>query len=133
MVFKDSHCEKCGEIYTYRWCESCQIDDLKKNFTNWTSGNEIVDDFIQDIQLKINGYNDIIVEWIPYNQFDNVKEISKDDLDTIYSAIWKDGPLYYCLYKKEYERKLGNKQVALKYLSNSQNITNELLYKVQKF
>ena len=34
------------------------------------------------------------------------------------------------LYKKEYERKLGNKKVALKSLYNSQNITNDLLNKV---
>src|SRR5438046_1461297 len=133
MVFQDEYCEKCGEKYTnvkYKWCEPCQMNYLKKNFTNWTSGNEEVDDFIQEKQPKINDYNDVIVEWIPYNQFNNIKEIRKDDFTTIYSAIWKDGPLYYCFYKKEYVRKLGNKQVALKYLYNSQNITNELLNKI---
>ena len=56
-----------------------------------------------------------------------IKEISKDGFAT---AIWKDGPLYYCLHKKGYERKLGNKLVALKYLHNSQNITNEFLNEV---
>ena len=83
------------------------------------------------MQPKINYYNDVIFEWIPYNQFDNIiKEISKDGFAT---AIWKDGPLYYCLHKKGYERKLGKKLVALKYLhSNSQNITNEFYDKVIK-
>ncbi|CAB5298030.1 unnamed protein product [Rhizophagus irregularis] len=130
MVFQDEHCEKCGKKYTnvkYKWCETCQINYLEKNFANWTSGNEIIDNFIQEFQLKINDYNDIIIEWIPYDQFDNIKEIRKDGFSTIYSTIWKDGPLYYCLYKKEYKRKLGKKQVALKYMHNSQNITNELL------
>jgi len=75
---------------------------------------------------KIDDYDDIIFEWIPYNQFDNIKEISI----TLHLAIWKDAPLYYCLYEKEYERKLGNKLVTLKYLHNSQNITNKLLNKV---
>uniref|UniRef100_U9U9U5 Protein kinase domain-containing protein n=1 Tax=Rhizophagus irregularis (strain DAOM 181602 / DAOM 197198 / MUCL 43194) TaxID=747089 RepID=U9U9U5_RHIID len=132
MVFQDDHCEKCGKKYTnvkYKWCESCQINYIEKGFINWTSGNEIVDNFIQEFQLKINDYNDIIIEWIPYDQFDNIKEIRKDGFSTIYSTIWKDGPLYYCLYKKEYKRKLGKKQVALKYMHNSQNITNELLVK----
>ncbi|CAB4412449.1 unnamed protein product [Rhizophagus irregularis] len=132
IVFQDNHCEKCGKKYTtvkYKWCESCQINYLEKNFTNWTSENEIVDNFIQEFQLKINDYNDIIIEWIPYDQFDNIKEIRKDGFITIYSTIWKDGPLYYCLYKKEYVRKLGKKQVALKYMHISQNITNELLIK----
>ncbi|CAB4420289.1 unnamed protein product [Rhizophagus irregularis] len=134
MVFQVDHCEKCGNKYTnvkYKWCELCQINYLKKNFTNWTSGNEIVDNFIQEFQLKINDYDDIIIEWIPYDQFDNIKKIRKDGFVTIYSTIWKDGPLYYCLYKKEYQRKLGKKQVALKYMHNSQNITNELLIRVR--
>ena len=26
-----------------------------------------IDNFIQEIQLKINKYNDIVLEWIPYN------------------------------------------------------------------
>ena len=42
------------------------------------------------MQLKISDYNDLVVEWIPYNQFNNIKEIGKGDSATIYSAIWKD-------------------------------------------
>ena len=97
---------------------------------NLTSGNEKIDNFIQEMQLKIDSYYNIIFEWIPYNQFDDIKEIGKDGFVIVYSAIWKNGPLYYCLYKKEYERKLGNKKVTLKSLYNSQNITNDLLNKV---
>ena len=47
------------------------------------------------MQLKRNFHDDIIFEWIPYNQFDDIKEIRKGDFATIYSAIWKGGPLYY--------------------------------------
>ncbi|EXX70648.1 hypothetical protein RirG_085530 [Rhizophagus irregularis DAOM 197198w] len=108
IVIQDEYCEKYGEeymIFMYcwnkKWCKPCQIDNLKKNFINWTSGNEKVDNFIQEFQLKINHYNDIIVEWIPYNQFDNIKEIGKNDLFTIYSAIWKNGQLNYDKNKKE--------------------------------
>ena len=78
IVLQDEYCEKCSEEYTdikKKWCKPCQIDYLKKNFTNWTSKNEKVDNFIQEMQLKINYYNNIIFEWIPYNQFDNIKEI----------------------------------------------------------
>jgi len=45
----DTDCKNCGEVYTRvedRWCESCQIDKLRKNFTNWISGNEIIDYYI---------------------------------------------------------------------------------------
>ena len=124
-------CEKCGEDYTnytnqrHSWCKTCQIDNLKGNFTNWTSGNEKIDDFIQGMQLKINEHNDIVFEWIPYNQFSDIKEISKGNFSTVHSAIWKDGLLNYDEVNKEYTRKL-NYKVALKCLHNSQNITNEV-------
>ena len=38
-------------------------------------------------------------EWIPYNQFGNIEEIGKGGFATVYSAIWKDGPLGYIRVK----------------------------------
>jgi hypothetical protein len=78
------------------------------------------------MQLEINRPYDIIFEWIPYNQFINIKEIDKGGFATIYSATWKDGPLSYDNY--EYTR--VRKQVVLKQLYNSQNITIEFLNEV---
>ncbi|EXX53481.1 hypothetical protein RirG_243460 [Rhizophagus irregularis DAOM 197198w] len=127
MVLYDGYCEKCGEIYTdikKKWCKPCQIINLKENLGNWTSENEKIDNFIQTIQLDINRYHNIIFEWIPYNQFDIIKEIDKSDFVTVYLAVWKSGPLEYDHYKKEYTR-INNIKVALKFLSNSQNIIDE--------
>src|SRR2546429_293523 len=87
IVLDDGYCKDCNEIYTdirHNWCKPCQINNLKKNFANWTSGNEKIDEFIQEKQLKIDGHGDIIVEWIPYNQFDDIKEIGKGGFTTIY-------------------------------------------------
>jgi hypothetical protein len=85
------------------------------------------------MQLKINNLNDIIFEWIPYNQFNNIKEIGKSSYSTVYSAIWKDGPLYYDNVKMELKR-VSEKKVALKCfkynICNIQNIINKLLNKV---
>ena len=81
------------------------------------------------MQLKINGRHDIVFEWIPYNQLNNIKEIGKGGFATVYSAIWKDGPLHYGFYDNEYIRE-SDKIVALKCLHNSQNITNEFLNEV---
>ena len=78
-----SSCEKCGEEYTnegWEWCKPCQIDNLKGNFTNWTSGNEKIDNVIQEMQLKIDSSRDIVFEWIPYNQFSDIKEIGRGGL-----------------------------------------------------
>jgi hypothetical protein len=132
VVLENDYCEKCGEKYTmptaYKWCRPCQINHLKNDFTNWTSGNEKIDDFIQGMQLEIEEWsnnNYVVFEWIPYNQF---KEIGKSDFATIYSAIWKDGPICYNRYKREHIRKSDTK-VVLKCLYNLQNI-NEVLNQV---
>ncbi|CAB5380279.1 unnamed protein product [Rhizophagus irregularis] len=133
IVLSNSYCKECGEIYTdikAKWCKSCQINGLKQNFVNWTSKNERIDNFIQKMQLKISNYDDIIVEWIPYNQLNSIKEIGKGGFATVYFAIWKDGPLKY---EMELKRTTPNKEVALKCLHNSQNITNEFLNEVNAY
>src|ERR1044072_2069078 len=84
------------------------------------SGNKKVDDLIQEMRLKFNSKKDIIFEWIPYNLFDNIEEIGKGDFATVYSAIWKYGPLHYNDHKEEYSRR-SHKNVALNCLHNSQN------------
>ncbi|EXX60404.1 polo kinase CDC5 [Rhizophagus irregularis DAOM 197198w] len=112
-------CNNIIENIQFKWCKTCQINDLRENFTNHISGNEEVDNFIQKKQLGISNYNDIIIEWIPYHQFEKIKEIGKDDLSTVYLATWKDGPLNYEVDKREYKR-ISNKTVVLKFLDNSQ-------------
>ena len=80
------------------------------------------------MQLKIDSYSNIIFEWIPYNQFNIIRELSKSGFATINLAVWKDGSLSYNYEKRKYTRN-ENKKVALKCLNNSQNI-NEFLNKV---
>jgi hypothetical protein len=104
---------------------------VQNNFT-LSSGNEKIDGFIQEMQLNIEDhhYKNIVFGWIPYNQFNEIKEISRDNTLTLHSAIWKNGPLYYDDNKKEYRRD-SNKIVALKYLQNSQNTIEILINEVQ--
>ena len=92
----------------------------------YCSGNIKIDNLIQEMHLKINSKIDTIFTWIPYNQFDNIEEISKGDFATIYSAIWKNGPLNNC---QKYTRE-SDKRVILKCLYNSHNITDEFLNEV---
>ncbi|EXX71019.1 kinase-like domain-containing protein [Rhizophagus irregularis DAOM 181602=DAOM 197198] len=126
LILRNLYCNKCGKKFTkktYKWCKSCQINDLEKN---WTSGNEKIDNLVQEKQLNINGFNDIIVEWIPYNQFNNIKELEKDEFTMIYSAIWNDDRLFYNYVNycdNKYIRR-KNTKVILK-LYNSQNTTTD--------
>src|SRR6266542_196689 len=108
MILEDEYCEKCGEQYSDNlgeWCKSCLINHLKSNFKNWTSKNEKIDNVIREIQLKINKWHDIVFEWIPFNQFSDLKEIGEGGYARVYSAIWKEGPLDYDINKKEWIRK----------------------------
>jgi hypothetical protein len=73
------------------------------------------------MQLKVNKHEDTILEWIPYNRFDEIKEIGKNGSDTIYLTIWKDGPLSYNEQYWNYTRD-SKKEVVLKCLHDSQNI-----------
>ena len=79
------------------------------------------------MQLKRSSCRDITFEWVPYNQFNNIEEISKGDFATIYSAIWKNGPLYY---DYDYYARKSNKKVTLKCLYSSQNLNDEFLNEV---
>ncbi|PKK63425.1 hypothetical protein RhiirC2_140264, partial [Rhizophagus irregularis] len=126
----EKYCKNCNKGYANKqckWCKSCQIDFLKNNFTNWTSGNRQIDDFIQKEQLQIESSWDIIFEWIPYNQFTGIEKI--ENIDTI--AMWKDGPLYYNSHSNKYERILVNKNVTLKYLHKIPDILNKDLDKIK--
>ncbi|GES99325.1 kinase-like domain-containing protein [Rhizophagus clarus] len=83
------------------------------------------------MQLEIDKRNDIVFEWIPYSQFDYIEGVGKGGFATVYSAIWKDGPLEYDL-NKTYIRN-HYKEIALKCLNNSQNIGNEFLNEVKTY
>jgi serine/threonine protein kinase len=67
------------------------------------------------MQLKIGDCKDVVLEWTPYDQFSDIKQIGKGGFSTVYSAIWMN---------KEY------KQVALKCVHGSQNVKNDFLNEV---
>ncbi|GES89922.1 kinase-like domain-containing protein [Rhizophagus clarus] len=135
ISYLNYYCEKCGNKYEVKykydikWCKQCRIDQLKNNFANWTSGNVKLDEFIQKMQLKISDYNDMIFEWILYNEFIEIKRMNVEDELAI--AIWKDGPLIYT--NKRIITKESYKKVVLKYLYNLQEITDEFLNKVESY
>jgi hypothetical protein len=125
--YYNKYCEKCDKEYIklyHNCCETCLIN----NSINWTSGNEKIDNFIQEMQLKNSIKSSVIFEWIPYNEFIEIKEIGDNCLTT---AIWKKGPLIYNTHEKKWMR-TSFKKVCLKYLSYSQNVTDEFINKVGK-
>ncbi|RIA80464.1 kinase-like domain-containing protein [Glomus cerebriforme] len=106
---KDCHyfkrsCKYCGSI-TLLLCNECE----NPNWSNWTSGNKIVDDFI----IECNKQKEVL-KWIPFNQFSEIIHLAKGGFGIIYKAKWK-----------------GIYDVVLKKLFNSQNITKDFLNEVK--
>ncbi|CAB5375057.1 unnamed protein product [Rhizophagus irregularis] len=94
--------------------------------------NEKISDLIQEMKLS---QTDIMFEWIPYDQFNNVEEIGKGGFSTVYSAIWKDGLIKYdenILGYKGWRRK-PNTIVALKCLHDTQNSLDDFINEVKAY
>ena len=116
---KPVECKKCKSTrYSDRFCENCISLHLQSLFNTWTSGNEIVDNFIQKCQM-MSSLPTQIIEWIPYNQFFYVKKLTEGGFSTIYTAIWTKGRIIdYDEKKKEFSY-FGAFDVVLKCLNNS--------------
>jgi hypothetical protein len=108
---------------------------IAENFANWTSGNEIIDNFIQEKQLKYGDIEDesddgeAVFEWIPYNELIDIKEIENN---WFIKAKLKNGSLHYNKYKMDWIRR-PYETVVLKFLYDLQNVTDEFKNKVLNF
>lgn len=120
------NCLKCRKSYTcihkdeICWCKICSVKYVQEKLCTW-SGNKKIDSFIKEEQQGVISSFEFF-EWIPYDQFENVKSIGKREFVTIYSAIWKDGCLNnYNEETHEFSRN-KNTKVVLKCLNNSKYI-----------
>ncbi|GBC09416.1 hypothetical protein RclHR1_08840005 [Rhizophagus clarus] len=107
---------------------------FQQNFKNWTSGNDNVDKFIQNIQLSAsNEYQ--LLEWIPYDRFCRVEYVAKGGFAKIFKASWKDNRIsHWNVSKNIWERHNSrNKVMALKSLNNSQNVTLEFIKEITSY
>src|SRR5204862_1000702 len=128
-------CENCNqECLATLYCEYCVRNYLKANFSNWTSGNDDIDNLIQKCQMEsLNPLG--IVEWIPYDKLQNIKYLTEGGFSKIYTADWINGRYFEWDSKKqqlkrEYEFK--SQLVILKRLENVENANHSWLEEVCK-
>src|SRR5581483_11470377 len=106
------------------------IEFLKKDFRNWTSGNSEIDKFVRYTQLNANESMDYL-EWIDFDQFDLIENTNKRGaFSSIYSAIWMEGPRWNLDEDAELYTRNGPIKVILKRLDNSQNMSQEFIDQV---
>ncbi|CAG8557877.1 10711_t:CDS:2, partial [Dentiscutata heterogama] len=114
-------CEKCQEwTYAMKTCEHCIRKHFAKNFTNWTSDNSDIDEIIQTFQKNVV-LPDMAIEWIYYEEFTNVKYLTKGGCASIFTAIWNSGRIVKWDAEKQQFKRGGRNEVILKRLENSTN------------
>jgi len=102
---------------------------FQQNFLNWTSGNDFIDEFIQESQLNAQNVKQVL-EWIPYNRFKNIEYFDKGGFCTIYKATLLDGPIVYLTNNKKKLIRSNEKTVVLKSLDKSSSLNEEFLNEV---
>src|SRR5688572_1455206 len=86
--------------YCYRppkklWCKECVPCVIE----GWTSGNSEIDKFIKDTiynakYLKYDRYP-LFLEWVPFDRFEDIKQIGEGGFAKVYSVKWIDGKANY--------------------------------------
>jgi hypothetical protein len=114
-------CENCNkECLATLYCEYCIRNYLITKFSNWTSGNSDIDNLIKKCQSETNRPTNII-EWIPYNDLQNIDYLTKGGFSEIYTANWINGAYYEWDHDQQKLKRLGIQQVILKSLENIEN------------
>ena len=106
-------CENCKqECLATLYCEICVQNYLITKFSSWTSGNSDVDNLIQNCQMESFVPN-MIIEWIPYNNLQNIKYLTKGGCSEIYTADWIDG----CYFEWDSEEQQLTRKSIFKFIS----------------
>src|ERR1051325_1583884 len=129
-------CEKCNqECLATLFCEYCVRNHLKANFSNWTSGNDDIDNLIQKCQMETFMPSSII-EWIPYNNLADINYLTKGGFSEIYTADWIGGRYYEWDSKKQQltrEHESSAQSVILKRLENVESANQSWFEEVCNF
>src|SRR3954464_1250726 len=123
-------CENCqDECLATLYCEHCVRNYLVAKFSTWTSGNDDIDNLIQQCQME-TFKPDKIIEWIPYNNLQNIEYLTKGGCSEIYTADWIDGSYHEWDSKEQRLDRFGGQSVVLKRLENVENANKSWLQDV---
>src|SRR3954452_19799883 len=124
-------CENCNqECLATLFCELCVQNYLKSNFSNWTSGNNDIDNLIQKCQEEAL-LPEMIVEWIPYKNLQNIKYLTKGGFSEIYSAEWINGEYEKWNFKEKELQRYGDREVILKKSKNFKSVKQSCFEEVR--
>ena len=131
--------ENCYKPPNKLWCKECVPRCI---IEGWTSENHVIDEFIKDTIYtakyvtyangSIRNYNPLFLEWVPFDRFEDIKQIGEGGFAKVYSATWIDGRANHDRQDGSWKKKEPKPmKVALKRLNESQNMSAEYLNEVQ--
>ncbi|RHZ61870.1 hypothetical protein Glove_345g41 [Diversispora epigaea] len=120
-IKKYGKCNECQQDNTGEdWCNTCNRERFQIGFDSWKGGNVEIDQFIQQTQLNANKCEEVI-EWIPFDKFDNVEYLAEGGFGKIYKAKWSDG--YIKCWKNENWKRMRYPYICLKSLNTYTSTT----------
>jgi hypothetical protein len=127
MMVLNKLCKKCNY--------ACYAIHFQHKFIDWTSGNDDIDNFIQDTQLSTHNNNNVkeAIEWIPYDRLYDIKYIKKDKFGEVYRANLIDGYIFcWDNINQNWMRRGYNMFVNLKSLNIPKKLTLKFTNEVNK-
>ncbi|CAG8777676.1 38810_t:CDS:2, partial [Gigaspora margarita] len=128
----NSLCVRCqSELSAEFSCLECVRLHIKNNFSKWTTGNKFFDFWIQNFQLKFYARSNRVIEWVPYEKFQNIEIKASGGFGIVYIAKWMDGSIHsWDAYKQKFLRGMPG-PVILKSMKipeiQSENFYQEIL------
>ncbi|RGB38667.1 kinase-like domain-containing protein [Rhizophagus diaphanus] len=121
--------ENCYNPPVKFWCKECVPRCI---IEGWTCGNDDIDNFIKDSIYNASYCDDVIypsfLEWVPFDRFEDMKQIGEGGFAKVYSATWIDGIAKYIKDDGNWIKKEPKSmKVALKRLNGSQNMSADFL------
>ncbi|RHZ48457.1 hypothetical protein Glove_551g63 [Diversispora epigaea] len=128
-------CLACGGLKSdTNWCPPCHSKLLLEENSGWTSDYKGLDDFIKETIIHARRSYDYL-EWIPFENFKDIKKIGQGGFATVYSAIRTNclkGHFEWDEKAKKYVRKSwGDYRVALKSFRNVSGIAETFLNEIK--
>src|SRR5688572_27703639 len=89
--------ENCYQPHKKLWCKECVPSCI---IEGCTSGNSEIDNFIKDTIYnakypKYGSRYSLFLEWVPFDRFEDIKQIGEGGFAKVYSAKWIDGRSNY--------------------------------------
>ncbi|CAG8642206.1 4276_t:CDS:2, partial [Racocetra fulgida] len=116
-----NYCPRCCQIWSNgNYCTGCLALHVANNQNK--SGNEFIDNLLFRCRLEqCSMFQGSVIEWVSYENFDNVECKTEGKFGSIYFATWLEGCIVDWNQDHGFIRN-GPKKVVLKLLKNSNNL-----------